>query len=298
MNHRSLLTLATLVVAGILAGCSSGQGVDHRDKVVVSIAPLAYLVEAIADSTVAIEVLVPETTSPETYEPTISQLKSLSKAKVYIAIGLIDFEVELKEKIEELAPNAQYVDLSQGIDLMQGTCSHVHNHDTDHGHAHSGVDPHIWLSPRLLKIMSANIAQSLCSQLPENKDLYIANLHKLYSELDSLNSFINSKLSNKKFRKFAIAHPSLSYFAQDYKLEQIPIEVEGKEPTAGQLSALISRLKGDSVTSIFYQRQVSGGSIDVIASHIGGQGVEFDPLAGDLAANLRDITLKLNQALR
>lgn len=292
MKRVSLFLLALMAI--VCWSCSGKKNHDNRPKVVVSIAPLAYLVEAIADSTIAIEVLVPETTSPETYEPTISQLKSLSQAEAYIAIGLIDFEIELQGKIAELAPNAQYVDLSQGIDLIQGTCSHTHHGE---GHNH-GADPHTWLSPRLLKIMSANIAQSLCQRLPENKEMYIANLHKLYAELDSLNTFINSSLSDKKFRKFAIAHPSLSYFAQDYKLEQIPIEVEGKEPTAGQLSALISRLKSDTITSIFYQRQVSGASVEVIAGHVGGHGIEFDPLARNLTANLKDITLKLNQALR
>lgn len=290
---RSIALVLLVALASLIGGCSSMQGGDNRPKVVVSIAPLAYLTQAIADSTVSIEVLVPETTSPETYEPTISQLKTLSKAQAYIATGLIDFEVELKDKITELAPQAQYVDLSQGIDLIAGTCGHAH-----HGGHNHGIDPHIWLSPSLLKVLSANIAKSLCQKLPDNKDLYIENLHKLYIKIDSLNGFIDSTLSNKKSRKFAIVHPSLTYFAKDYNLEQIPIEVDGKEPTAGQLSALIARLKSDTITTIFYQRQVSGASVDVVAGHIGGKGVEFDPLSPDLIGNLRDITIKINETLR
>lgn len=314
MRQITLISTIALVVVAISCwNCSSSSNQDTRPKVVVSIAPLAYLTQAIADSTVDIEVLVPETTSPETFEPTIAQLKSLTKAKAYIAIGLIDFEVELKHKIKELAPHAEYVDLSEGgLELMQGTCSHIpHNPSIEHqnptentpqdhakAHNHSGIDPHIWLSPRLLKIISANIAQSLCNQLPENRELYTQNLHKLYLELDSLNNFITNTLKTKKVRKFAIAHPSLSYFAQDYNLEQIPIEVDGKEPSAGQLSALITRLKNDTITTIFYQRQISGASVDVIAKHVAGHGQQFDPLSRNVVDNLRQITIKLDQTLR
>ena len=48
-------------------------------------------------------------------------------------------------------------------------------HD-DCGHLHAGLDPHIWLSPRLLKHQAQTVASSLQELDPENAELYRQNL--------------------------------------------------------------------------------------------------------------------------
>ena len=58
---------------------------------------------------------------------------------------------------------AKIVDLSRGIQLIEGTCAHgkskgrsdkgMDRPEHDHGHDH-GVDPHVWTSPKALKIMA------------------------------------------------------------------------------------------------------------------------------------------------
>lgn len=45
--------------------------------------------------------------------------------------------------------------------------------------------------------------------------------------------------------------PPWSYFAHDYALEQIPIEVGGQEPSAAELAALIERATAEQITVIF-----------------------------------------------
>ena len=67
--------------------------------------------------------LVPAGASPETFEPTPRQFVDLNRARLIFNVGLIDFETTLLDKIEA---RDKVVDLSRGIDLIAGSCSHAH----------------------------------------------------------------------------------------------------------------------------------------------------------------------------
>ena len=54
------------------------------------------------------------------------------------------------------------------------------------------------------------------------------NYLKLIEELDSVDLKIETILSKSTNRQFAIFHPSLSYFARDYGLQQLSLEQNGK----------------------------------------------------------------------
>lgn len=261
----------------------SGAKSEHKKSIYVSIAPLAYLVEQIVDTTFEVEILVPETTSPETFEPTSAQIQKLSASKAYFNIGLIDFEVELNKTIAQLASSLVMVDLSEGVQTIEGTCSHA-----THSHAH-GVDPHTWLSPRFMRQFAQRIALEVSRMDPDNSDIYSARLNILLSRIDSLDSFISSS----NLTPFAISHPSLSYYARDYEVSQIAIEVDGKEPTIAQMKELIDRLKGAKITKIFYQKQTSSAAAQTIADEIGVPIIEFDPLEKNWIDNLRRITQEI-----
>lgn len=275
-----------ILIAFGFAACGTPKSSDERKIVVVSIAPLGYIVEQIADTTVRVEVLVPETTSPETYEPTIKQIHSLSNASAYLAVGLIDFEHELEGRIKEIAPNAKYLNVSQDLQLLEGECVHG-----DHNHSH-GTDPHIWLSPKLVRQISVKVAELLIAQNPDSEQLYVDNLTKFTTLIDSLDVELASILSNAP-RVFAIAHPSLTYFANDYGLTQIPVEIEGKEPSANSLRQTIEQVRKAKVATIIYSKQASDQAAKTLAREVGASLVEFDPLSADWANNLRYISKEI-----
>ena len=75
------------------------------------------------------------------------------------------------------------------------------------------------------------------------------------------------------------------------------MEIEGKEPTARQLTALIARARKDGVRVIFVEPQFSARSAEAVAQAIGGAVVPMDPLARDYLANLSDMAEKIRKAL-
>jgi zinc transport system substrate-binding protein len=95
-----------------------------------------------------------------------------------------------------------------------------------------------------------------------------------------------------------VFHPSWGYFADTYGLEQVAIEIEGKNPKPAQLKGLINHAETHGIKVILAQPQFSTKSADLIAKEIGGKVVFVDPLAEDWSANLREVAVKLKSALR
>jgi len=171
--------------------------------------------------------------------------------------------------------------------------------DHDNDHEHGILDPHIWLSPRLAKVMAVNICNGLSAVDPDNKAEYEANLQRFLRELDDLDQSIGAELASlpREKRAFMVFHPSWGYFAHDYGLRQVPIEAEGKEPSPGDLARIITMGKEQHIPVVFVQPQFSERSAKVIASEMGARVVPLDPLAADWKANMLRVAGAFRQAL-
>ena len=154
--------------------------------------------------------------------------------------------------------------------------------DDDEGQA----DPHVWLSPPLLKTMAANVAAALSRADPPHEPDYQANLKRLHAELDALDHRIEQSLAPYRGQAFYVFHPAFGYFADRYGLRQEPVEVEGKPPTPQQVFGLVTKARNDRVKIIFLQPQFNQQIAASIAQAIGGAVLPMDDLACDVVANL------------
>lgn len=271
----------SLLIAILCGGCTSRRPADG-EPLYVSILPLRSLVQGIVGDDFDIEVLVPPGASPETFEPTPRQFVGLNKARMVFNVGLIDFENTLLAKVED---QAKVVDLSRGIELIAGTCSHG-----SHGHTHThGIDPHVWTSPRALQKMAENAYEAIRKAYPDSVK-YETNYRLLQQELKALDERTAARIAASDVEYFIIYHPALTYYARDYGLRQIAIEADGKEPSAKQLTQIIRQAREDGVRRILYQSQFPASAVEVIARDIDAQYVEVDPLREDVIANIEEIT--------
>ena len=269
----------TLLIAILCGGCTSRRPADG-EPLYVSILPLRSLVQGIVGDDFDIEVLVPPGASPETFEPTPRQFVGLNKARMVFNVGLIDFETTLLVKIED---QAKVVNLSRGIELIAGTCSHG-----SHGHTHThGIDPHVWTSPRALQKMAENAYEAIREAYPDSVK-YETNYRLLQQELKALDERTAARIAASDVEYFIIYHPALTYYARDYGLRQIAIEADGKEPSAKQLTQLIRQAREDGVRRILYQFPAS--AVEVSARDIDAEYAEVDPLREDVIANIEEIT--------
>ena len=124
---------------------------------------------------------------------------------------------------------------------------------------------------------------------PANESSYRANLDAFQADLDELDVSIRGKLSGLENRKFMVFHPAWSYFARDYDLEMISIQIEGSEPSAVEMAALIRTAQENDIKVIFAQPEFSAQSAETIAEEIGGQVLLISPLAPDWLDNLQRV---------
>lgn len=99
-----------------------------------------------------------------------------------------------------------------------------------------------------------------------------------------------------KQRSFLIFHPALSYIARDYNLTQIPIEFEGKDPSASYLGEVIDRARADSISTILVQKEFNRKNAETIASEIGARVVDIYPLSDDWVRSLKDVADAISES--
>ena len=279
-KHISITGLITAII--LLSSCNTKK---HASETVftASISPIKYLVEYITCGDFRVEVLVPDGASPESYSPSASQIVHVEDSRLIFTSGLLDFEQEL---IARLPINKEaIVDLSRHIDIKKGSCSHSHD-ATGHGH---GVDPHIWTSPEQLKIMAADTYEAVHRLFPDSTR-YSQAYETLKEKLDAASQEIREKVAASPTRSFIIYHPALTYYADDYGLTQIPLENEGKEPSAVQMESIIRKAHEQGIKVVLYQKQFPLTVVSTAATDIGAVPIEIDPLKEDIISEILRIT--------
>jgi zinc transport system substrate-binding protein len=276
--------LAALAVLG--AGCAQAPAAtpDGMLQVMVSIVPQVYFVERVGGETVSATAMVGPGANPATYEPKPEQLKALSRSIAYFSIG-VPFEGAWLDKIAATNPQMVMVDTIAGIDRLP-----IDAHEDDaHEHATGAPDPHVWLSPRLVKVQAQTIYEALVDLAPEHADTFQANLDAFLTDIDALEGEIQETLSGVRGRKFMVFHPSWGYFARDFGLEQIAIEIGGQEPSAQELAQLIAEAKAEGIRVVLAQPEFSTANAETIAKEIGGEVLLISPLATDWLGNMRRV---------
>lgn len=272
-------------------------------RVFVSIPPQKYFVQKIGGDLVSVAVLVPAGADPHTYEPKPKQMAELTKCAVYFAVG-IDFEKAWLPRIAGTNPKMRIVHTDDGIKKIIMTDHHHdkksrHGHDRMGHHHHGGTqDPHVWLSPALVKIQAEHIFHALIDIDPDNWMRYKNNYTAFLEEIDILDAELKNLFAGRKGDRFMVFHPSWGYFAKKYDLEQVPIEIEGKAPKPAQLTTLIRYAREHGIRVVFVQPQFSAKSAEMISHEIGGHVVHVDPMAENWAGNLREVARKFVTAVR
>ncbi|MEZ5194864.1 MAG: zinc ABC transporter substrate-binding protein [Bacteroidales bacterium] len=285
IQRAYLLYLLFTVLIAITFGCQNPNTKQDKKVVSVSILPQKYFVEQIAGDHFEINVLIPPGASPASYDPSPKQIKDLETSSLYLKIGYIEFEKNWLEKFTKNYPNLKVFDTSTGVKLLED--KHDHHH-------HSGwVEPHIWMSPKNVKVIAQNIYDALVLMEPESIQVFQENLQSFLKNLDQIDAQISAKLKNLKSNTFIIYHPALTYYAHNYGLKQVSIEIDGKNPSARHIKEIIDLAKKENIKLVFVQQQFDQTKATGIAKEIKGEVVPIDPLSYNWKSQISMITNEL-----
>lgn len=270
---KYLLLTAALAVAALAAvSCAKTGGESGLPKIAVSVVPEATFAEAVCGNLAEVVTLIPPGYSPENYEPAPDVMAKLEDAEIYFTIGVPAEESGILPGVGE----------SVKVVALEDEVSAAYPDRTSDG----GRDPHIWLSPKRVKVMVGAIARELAALDPDNAATYAANAEAYQKRLDELDASLSATFGELKNKRFIVFHPAFGYLADDYGLEMYALEEEGKEATAAHMQEIIDFAKAEGIKAIFYQSELDSRQSQAFADELGGKTVMLEPLAADYIANL------------
>jgi zinc transport system substrate-binding protein len=274
----TVASVALAIAVGIM-NIAAGQGLQppqpaplgnntEKLRVIASFFPLYDFARNIGGDRAEVSVMVPAGIEPHDWEPTPRDIADVQNADMIVYNG-VGFESWVS------GINARFVvDTSRGIQLIQGG---------EEEYQESNLDPHIWLDPVLAKKQVEAIRDGFVQIDPVNSDYYHQNAQRYIAELDSLDSFIRSELSNCTLHDFIAFHDAFSYFSNRYNLTQH--SVQGLSPEGDVLPQRIQEIKDVAaslgINVIYAEDLVDPRLANVIAGEVpGGQVLVLSPIEG------------------
>jgi zinc transport system substrate-binding protein len=262
-------------------------------NVLVSITPQKSFVEEIGGDKVDVTLLVPIGTNPNFYEPKASKMMEIDKSDIYFTIGG-HFEKAWLPRIKNQNNDMKIIDCSktvERIDVKSNKKSEKLN-----SNQLPKKDVHVWTTPKNIQKIGETIYETLVKYDSINKDYYKKNYEAFIKKAQETDTQIKEILQNtKEGTKFMVFHPAWGYFANDYKLEQMPIEVEGKEPKPKEIHQVLEKAKELNIKTILTQPEFSQKGAEVIANELNIKVVEISPLNPKWSQNLLNLAKAISQ---
>ncbi|MEA3552966.1 MAG: zinc ABC transporter substrate-binding protein, partial [Campylobacterota bacterium] len=155
---------------------------------------------------------------------------------------------------------------------------------------HKSKDPHVWTSTNNVKKIASNILNELIKIDTVNSSYYKENYKKFISHIEQTDENIKNILKDlPKNTKFMVFHPAWGYFANQYNLTQLAIEVEGKNPKPKAIAYIIEEAKEENVKAIFTAPEFSTNIANQIANELNIKVIQVSPLNPKWSQNLENL---------
>lgn len=251
-------------------------------RVLVSIAPVASMVEQLGGDLIDVHTLLPPGADPHHYAPTPRRIRALADADLLVWAGA-PFEHAWRERVR--AVNSQAVQ-----QVLADAPDHYHE-----AHAHEEEDPHVWTSPAQLRAMALQVRDQLITLRPMQAEALRLRHQNVDGRLAALQQQLTTRLQGSKQHYFLVFHPSWGYFAREFGLTQLSIEEAGKGPGARALAKRIDQARRLGIKHVFVQPQFDRRAAAVVANALDAEVVELDPLSADMPKALLQLATVISQ---
>jgi zinc transport system substrate-binding protein len=244
---------------------------SNKLQITTSFYPLYYLSQQIAGDKANVINITPAGAEPHDYEPTAQDIAQIENSKLLVldGTGLEAWGSSIKQNLDP--KNTTVLTVGEGL---------INQQVMENGQ--KVIDPHIWLSPPLVKQIVDKIAQAFIQIDPVNTSYYQANADALKTKLDSLDVQYKQGLANCAEKNIITSHAAFGYLATTYGLNQVPIAglSPDAEPSPQQLADIVKFAKANNVKYIFFESLVSPKLSDTIATEVGAKTLVLNPIEG------------------
>jgi ABC-type Zn uptake system ZnuABC Zn-binding protein ZnuA len=250
------------------AGAASGG----KLRVVATTSILGDVVRNVGGDAIDLTVLIAPGQDPHAYEPTPRDIAAIEKAQVVFENGL-GLEAALDPTIKATAAHGQpVVAVSTGVKVLGSGSA-----PSPGGENNAAGNPHVWLDPTNVGIWLNNIETTLSKLDPQNAASYHANATAYGAKLTELDAYIKDQTAKvpTERRKLVTDHEALEYFAARYGFEVVGAVIPGystlAEPSAANLTDLISKIRAEKVPAVFVGSTANPKAADVVAQETGAK---------------------------
>ena len=282
MKRLGIILLAAVLLLGACGSPSDKKENNQTaggDKDIIQVKttvyPLAYFAQRIGGDAVEASSVYPPGADSHTFEPTQKEMMALADSDlfIYIGLGLEGFV----DKAEKTLKNEKVQLVAAGKSIPENALRRGgdhHDEDDDHDeHDHSGVDPHVWLSPVLAKDLAAAVKDALVREMPDHEAEFTDRFDALTEELDALDGEYREMAGKAETKSFFISHASFGYVADEYGLKQVSVAGlnSQSEPSQKQLAAIVDQARSEKIRYLFFEQNVSSKLTEVIQREIGAE---------------------------
>ena len=290
-----------------LSSCADSTTVPQESDnltIVCTTGMVADLVQALSDSSTAVEFVVPTGLDPHTYRATPNNVNQIMSANAVVFSGL-GLEAKFESILSNYGKDPNHHVFSLGQHLPD---SLLVSFKGDDGHG-SEVDPHFWFDVELWKIAAEGIAQNLTSIDPEGAEAYQNRLAEYLSHLDALDAWCRQELNaiEPTNRMLVTVHDAFTYFARHFDFEVRGLQGISPEIEAGvyDVSNMVNYLVDNDIQAVFVEESlptktmeaVVGGCLSkghvvsigkpLLADNVGVAGTEEGTYIGMVKYNVR-----------
>ncbi len=237
--------IALTVLLAVLATPSLAQ---DKLKVVATFSILADFVKNVGGDRVAVTALVGPNGDAHVYQPTPTDAKMLSEARVVFANGL-GFEGWINRLIKASGSKAPMIVATKDIKPRKS--------EDAHGHGHGDADPHAWQSVANARLYVTSIREGLIAADPAGKAVYDANATAYLAKLDALDTEVKAEIAKipADRRKIITTHDAFGYFAAAYGVAFIApqgVSTES-EVSAKDVARIITQIRKQKIPAVFLE---------------------------------------------
>lgn len=254
-----------LLILAMLAGCAAGTKTSSAD-ILATTAPVAEIAGALVENTgLTVDTLIAESVSClHDYSLSVRQMQAVQQSSLVLLSGC-----GLEAFMADALYGRDVIEIADGVDVH---ALDADEHDGQDGHDHE-LDPHIWLDPDNLVIMTHNAAEALRSRWPEHADTITQNEAAFCDQLDALKAYGQQALSALSCRELVTFHDGFSYFAAAFDLTiAASMEIEaGSEPSAAELVGIVTLVREHNIPVIFTEINGTTDAAGIVSRETGAE---------------------------
>ncbi len=249
--------------------------------VLTTIKPIQMITYELTEGITKPDVLLSSTASPHEYALKPSDVRKINDADllVWFGEGLEPFLTQLMKKKDP----SEVVTLSQ----LSGVGYHQFGEEhEDDGHHHGTVNPHFWLGPDVAKQVAVALVNKLKTLDADHAAMYDQNLAKFLSNVDQMDSQIETKLFPLKDKPYFVFHDAYEYFETYFHLNNLGhfTVSPDRKPGAKTLVRIRSTLSQYHDVCIFAEPQFTPAIIESVTRGTDAKIGHLDPLGTAIVA--------------